>query len=86
MRKFLVTAATAVAMAAAPTIASAQRASAPAPTAAVTDVQPSSEQVDGNELGKIRGGFLLPLAILVAIILALLLTQKSENQDLPTSP
>ena len=81
MRRLLVTAATALAMAAAPTIASAQRASAPA----ATEIQPSSEEVDGSEL-KGRKGFVLPLLVLVAIILALLLTQKDEKQVIPTSP
>jgi|GEM_PF-4777199 len=82
MRRLLVTAATAMAMAAAPTIASAQQ--APAPSSA-TEVQPSSEDLDGSEL-KGRKGFVLPLLILVGIILALLLTQKSETQEIPTSP
>ncbi len=84
MRRFLVTAATAVAMAAAPTIASAQRTPAPAP-ARTAEVQPASEQAGGSEfLGK--KDFILPLLVLVGIILALLLTQKSEHQDFPTSP
>ena len=84
MRRLLVTAATAMAMAAAPTIASAQRAPAPAPSSA-KEVQPSSEDLDGSEL-KGRKGFVLPLLVLVGIILALLLTQKSETQEIPTSP
>ena len=84
MRRLLVTAATAMAMAAAPTIASAQSASAPAP-AGMTEVQPAGEDLDGSEL-KGRKGFILPLLVLVAIILALLLTQKDEKQVIPTSP
>lgn len=82
MRRFLVTAATAMAMAAAPTIASAQQAPAPA---ASSEVQPAGEEIGGSEL-KGRQGFLIPLAVLVAIILALLLTQKDEKQEIPTSP
>ncbi len=82
MLRFLVTAATALAMTAAPTIATAQRAPAPVPAAA--EIQPSSEDVDGSALRKTS--FIIPLAILVAIILALLLTQKEETQDFPTSP
>ena len=84
MRKLLVMAATSVALAAAPTIVSAQQAAAPAPTRSA-EVQPASEQVEGSEL-RGRTGFIIPLALLVGIILALLLTQKDEKQILPTSP
>jgi hypothetical protein len=84
MRKLLVMAATSIALVAAPTIASAQRAAAPAP-AIGAEVQPASEQVDGSEFN-FRGGFILPLLLLVGIILALLLTIDEEKQDFPVSP
>ena len=84
MRKLLVMAATSFALAAAPTIATAQRTAMP-PPAAAAEVQPAGEQVEGSEL-KGRKGFVLPLLILVGIILALLLTQKDEKQIIPTSP
>jgi hypothetical protein len=83
MRRLLVTAATTVAMAVAPTMASAQRTSTPVPTGA-TEIQPSSEQVGGSELR--HSGFILPLLVLVAIILALTFTLKDKHEDLPTSP
>jgi hypothetical protein len=84
MRRLLVTAATALAMAAAPTVASAQRASTPAPASA-TEVQPSSEEADGSEIFG-RKDFILPLLLLVGVILALTLTLKDETQEIPTSP
>jgi hypothetical protein len=84
MRKLLVTAATAMAMAMAPTIAAAQRAPTAAP-ARTAEVQPSTEEADGSAfLG--RNDFILPLLVLVGVILALLLTQKDETQTFPTSP
>jgi hypothetical protein len=62
----------AVSMAAAPAVA------APRPVAAATaEVAPQSETVEGEQ---IRGGFLLPLAIIIAIILGvLLLTNDDED-------
>ena len=64
----------AASMVAAPTIAAAQ-------TAAPTEVAPSSETVEGSE---IRGGFLLPLAVIVAIIIGVLLL-TNDDED-PVSP
>jgi type IV secretory pathway VirB2 component (pilin) len=62
----------AASMAAAPAVAAPK----PAPTAA-TEVAPQSETVQGEQ---IRGGFLLPLAIIIAIILGvLLLTNDDED-------
>jgi hypothetical protein len=83
MRRLVITVATAVAMAVAPTMASAQRTSTPVPTRA-TEIQPSSEQVEGSELR--HKGFILPLLVLVAIILALTFTIKDKHEALPTSP
>jgi hypothetical protein len=58
----------AISMAAAPAVA------APKPA---TEVAPQSETVEGEQ---IRGGFLLPLAIIIAIIIGvLLLTNDDED-------
>jgi hypothetical protein len=70
--KKMITAVSAVAMMAAPTIAAAQTAA----------VEPSSESVEGSEL---RGGFIIPLIALIAIILGILAATQSEN-DAPHSP
>jgi type IV secretory pathway VirB2 component (pilin) len=65
----------AVSMAATPVVA------APRPAAAAaTEVAPQSETVEGEQ---IRGGFLLPLAIIIAIILGVVLLTGDEE---PASP
>ncbi|HEX8580329.1 MAG TPA: hypothetical protein VIA98_06115 [Allosphingosinicella sp.] len=72
--KGLITAATAVALVAAPTMAAAQS----------VEVAPATESVDGgNEL---RGGFIIPLIAIVAIILGILAATNSDDDDLPNSP
>ena len=71
MRGKILSAVTAIAVAASPTVAAAQAAHAPAP---------ATEQVQGSE---IRGGFLLPLAVIIAIIIGVLLL---TNNDKPKSP
>lgn len=83
MRKLFVTAATSIAMAAAPTIASAQQAATSAPARAA-EVQPASEEAEGNEL-KMRG-FILPLLLVVAIIVALSFMIDKDEEAIPTSP
>lgn len=72
--KKVVTAAAAVALVASPTIAAAQTA-APA--------EPASETVQGSEL---RGGFIIPLIALIAIILGILAAIHDDDEDLPHSP
>jgi hypothetical protein len=61
----------AASMAAAPVVAAPK----PAPT---TEVAPQSESVDGEQ---IRGGFLLPLAIIIAIIIGVLLLTNDDDED-----
>lgn len=71
MRGKILSAVAAAALAASPNVAAAQAAHAPAP---------KTEQAQGSE---IRGGFLLPLAIIIAIIIGILLL---TNDDKPKSP
>ena len=63
-------------------LAAAPVAAAPTPApAANAEVAPQSETVDGS---RIRGGFLLPLAVIIAIIIGvLLLTNDDEEQISP---
>ena len=66
----------AASLAAAPAVAAPK----PAP-AANTEVAPQAETVEGSE---IRGGYLLPLAIIIAIILGIILL--SDKDEEPISP
>ena len=75
--KGIIAATASVALIATPTIAAAQQA-APART----EVAPAGENVSGSEL---RGGFIIPLIALVAIILGIL-AATHKNHDLPHSP
>jgi glycerol uptake facilitator-like aquaporin len=76
--KGIIAATASVALMATPTIAAAQQA-APAST----EVAPAGENVSGSEL---RGGFIIPLIALVAIILGILAATHNNNNDLPHSP
>lgn len=83
--KGLIAAASAVALMAAPTVAAAQSA---APTvAAQRALAPAAEDAEGSEL---RGGFIIPLIALIAIILGLCIAANScgigDDDDLPVSP
>jgi hypothetical protein len=69
--KKVITAASAVAMMAAPTMAVAQ-----------SSVEPASESVEGSEL---RGGFIIPLIAIIAIILGILAATHNDD-DPPKSP
>jgi heme/copper-type cytochrome/quinol oxidase subunit 2 len=74
--KKLIGAAAAAALALSPTVAAAQ--SAP------VEVAPAAEQAEGEQ---IRGGFILPLTIIVAIIIGvLLLTKDKDNDAEPMTP
>jgi hypothetical protein len=66
----------AASMAAAPVVA------APKPAAtAAAEVAPQSESVDGEQ---IRVGFLLPLAIIIAIIIGVLLLTNDDEDPIST--
>jgi glycerol uptake facilitator-like aquaporin len=72
--KGLITATAAVALMAAPTVAAAQS----------VEVAPASETVsEGSEL---RGGFIIPLIAIIAIILGILAATNDDDDDLPKSP
>jgi hypothetical protein len=75
--KGIIAATASVALMASSTIASAQRA---APAA--TEVAPAGEGVGGSEL---RGGFIIPLIALIAIILGIIAATRGQD-DLPHSP
>jgi hypothetical protein len=73
--KGIIAAATSVALVTAPTMAAAQTAA---------EVAPATENVDGTAL---RGGFIIPLIALIAIILGILAAlHGNDDGDLPHSP
>jgi hypothetical protein len=76
MFRKIAAAAAAIALVASPTVAAAQ-------SAAPVEIAPATETAEGEEL---RGGFILPLAIIVAIVIAVLLLTKSDEEDTPVSP
>ena len=78
--KGLIAAVAAVALSATPALAAANGAAA---AARATEVAPAGESVDGSEL---RGGFIIPLLVLIAIILGILAALHDDDEDLPTSP
>ena len=72
--KGIIAATAAVALMTAPTVAVAQSA----------EVAPASESIDeGSEL---RGGFIIPLIAIVAIILGILAATNDDDDNLPHSP
>jgi hypothetical protein len=79
----LIAATASVALMTAPTMAAAQRS---APTSATHEVAPAAETVEGSQL---RGGFIIPLIALIAILLGLCIATDQcggGDDDLPTSP
>ena len=83
--KGLIAAATSVALMTAPTVALA-RSSTTASASATHEVAPATERVDGEQL---RGGFIIPLIALIAIILGLCVATDQcggDDDDLPHSP
>lgn len=82
--KGIITAIASVGLVVTPTLATAQ--STPSPAQATSEVAPASESVEGSEL---RGGFIIPLIALIAIILGLCIATDicgGDDEDLPTSP
>jgi glycerol uptake facilitator-like aquaporin len=72
--KGFIAATAAVALMAAPTVAAAQS----------VEVAPASETVsEGSEL---RGGFIIPLIAIIAIILGILAAINDDDDNLPESP
>jgi hypothetical protein len=83
--KGLIAATASVALMTAPTMAAAQASSA-ASASASREVAPAAETVDGEQL---RGGFIIPLIALIAIILGLCAGTNicgGDDNDQPTSP
>ena len=81
--KGLIAATASVALMAAPTMAAAQTSAA---AARATEVAPATETVDGEQL---RGGFIIPLIALIAVILGLCVGTDicgGDDDDLPHSP
>jgi hypothetical protein len=79
-RKPATTTLIAIALVFAPTAAAARQ-HLPQPAAA--QIEPASEHVEGSQ---VRGGYLLPLALLVAIIVGVVLLTKNGETDMPVSP
>ena len=73
--KGLIAATASVALMVTPTLATAQ---------AATEVAPSAETVDDGS--QLRGGFIIPLIALIAIILGILAATNDNDDDLPHSP
>ena len=74
--KKLIAAAAAAALVMSPTLATAQTAQ--------VEVAPAAEQAEGEEL---RGGFILPLLVIVAAVIAVyFLTKDDDNDAEPLSP
>jgi len=78
--KGIIAATASVALFVAPTMAAAQTSAA---AARATEVSPAGEGVQGSEL---RGGFIIPLIALIAIILGILAATHNDDDNLPTSP
>ena len=83
--KGLIAAATSIALMTAPTMAAAQTTAATV-ASATQEVTPAGETVNGEQL---RGGFIIPLIALIAVILGLCVATDicgGDDEDLPTSP
>jgi hypothetical protein len=83
--KGIIAAAASVALMTTPTLAAAQ-ASASAAASTAREVAPATETVDGEQL---RGGWIIPLIALIAIILGICAATDicgGDDDDQPTSP
>ena len=74
--KGIIAATAAVALMAAPTVAAAQTAPA--------EVAPAAESID--EGSQLRGGWIIPLIAIIAIILGLLELINDDDHNLPKTP
>ena len=83
--KGLIAAAAAAALAATPTLAAAQSSAAVA-RAAAAQAAPAEENVDGESEMFGRGGFIIPLLVIVVIALGIYVALDDEEDDLPASP
>ena len=80
--KGLIAATAAIALTATPVMAAATSSARAAAT-----VAPAAETVgEDSQLRGRRGGFIIPLIALIAIILGILAATKDRDKDLPTSP
>jgi hypothetical protein len=80
LRGKLISAAAALALASGPAIAAGQ-APPPAVQASADEAPaPAGEKVEGSE---IRGGFILPLLTIIAVIIAVLLLTKNDQPQSP---
>ena len=83
--KGLIAAAASVALMTTPTMVAAQTSAATA-AAVSQEVAPAGEEVEGEQL---RGGWIIPLIALIAIILGICAATEicgGDDDDLPTSP
>lgn len=78
--KRFIAATAAIALMTTPVVAAAQSTAA----IAATEVSPAGESVD--EGSQLRGGFIIPLIAVIAIILGILAATSDDDDDLPQSP
>ena len=84
--KGLIAAAASVALMTTPTLAAAQASASASAAASTAEVSPSAETVEGEQL---RGGWIIPLIALIAIILGICAATDicgGDDNDPPTSP
>jgi hypothetical protein len=84
--KGLIAAAASVALMTTPTLAAAQATASAAAAASNAEVAPATETVEGEQL---RGGWIIPLIALIAIILGICAATEvcgGDDDDQPTSP
>ncbi len=83
--KGLIAAAAAVALSATPAIAAANQ-SAAAARAASVEVAPADETVEGDSELFGRGGFIIPLLVIVVILLGVYVAVDDNDGESPVSP
>lgn len=77
--KGIIAATASVALMVTPAVAAAQSS-----RSATTEVAPAAETVDDGS--QLRGGFIIPLIAIIAIILGILAATNDNDDDLPHSP